>query len=454
MTRIAKLNVSAWLALAGFVLSALAFYPGLFTPDSLKQFEQAQSGQFADWHPPAMAALWRALLVVHHGPQPLFFLHLALFWSGAFAVADALTRRGYVWAVWFPLVGLLPFVFNFLGVLWKDVALASSWFFAAAWTLRQREMGRPAHIVQLIAIWLAFGYGALVRSNSIFAAAPLAIYLAGGDVLSRRIWPQIAACVFIPGLILAGTQVVNNTVLHASHEHTEDSLLLFDLHGMSHGLKRNLLPGQWTPDESREILRCYHPDEWGWFFDREECSFIVDYYYNHDTWGSKVISSAWLSAIKTHPAAYLRHRIAFTGEFMRISWSSPAHNIWTDSAIEDPRYVFRPGPIFRGYQWLCEKLAATPFFRPWFWLLLNGAVFALSLRRADGGARHFASALSASAAIYLLTYILIGVASDFRYAYWSICAALAALAALICTPRAGALAENRIRVAETAKRAG
>lgn len=432
--QIAKVHIGAALALAGFLISAVVFYPGLFTPDSLVQFAQAQGGEFADWHPPVMAALWRLLRVIHDGPQPLFLLHLALFWSAAFAMGDALSRRGSSWAVWFPLVGFLPFVFNFLGVLWKDVALASSWFFAVAWTLRRREIGRPAHVLELAAIWLAFSYGALVRSNSIFAAAPLALYLAGGDVLSKRIWPQIGACLLAPALILAGTHVINYDVLRARHEHPLDSLLLFDLHGMSHMQGHNLLPGQWTPDESREILRCYHPDSWSWFFDREDCSFIVDRYYAQQQWGTKTISTAWVAAVRAHPGAYIRHRFAFTGEFLRIPWSSAAHDIWTYSGMEDPRYAHQPGAVFRAYEWLCEKLAATPLFRPWFWLLLNGVVFAVSLRRADSVARRFAGALSASSIIYLLTYIVVGVASDFRYAYWSICAGLAALAALACAP--------------------
>lgn len=435
MIRVAKSNLSAALALAGFAVSALVFYPGLFTPDSLMQFEQAQSGQFGDWHPPIMAALWRVLMLIYHGPQPLFLLHLALFWSGAFAVGDALARRGAAWAAWFPLIGFLPFVFNFLGVLWKDVALASSWFFALGWTFRQRTLDRPTHIVGLVAIWLAFTYGALVRANSIFAAAPLALYLTGSDVLSRRIWPQIAACILTPALLLAGTHVVNDALLRAKQEKPIDSLLIFDLQGMSHALDRNLLPGPWTPDEALRIPACYRADNWSWFFNGNDCGFITDRYYQHDLWGSKIISSAWLSAVTDHPAAYIRHRIDFTSEFMRLRWSSPERDIWTDSAIEDPRYAFHPGPIFRAYVALCQKLAATPFFRPWFWLLLGCVVFGLSLRRADTTTRRFASALAASAIIYLLTYIVVGVASDFRYAYWSICAALAALAALIRTPR-------------------
>src|SRR6185436_11282251 len=142
---------------------------------------------------------------------------------------------------------------------------------------------------------------------------------------------------------LAGTHVFNDMLLRAKQEHAADSLLLFDLHGMSHALDQNLLPGNWTKDEAREILRCYHPDSWSWFFSQVECSFIVDRYYEQQQWGTKTISAAWLAAVRAHPGAYACHRIAFTSEFMRLRWSSPARDAWTDSAMEDPRYAHHAG---------------------------------------------------------------------------------------------------------------
>ena len=115
----------------GFLLCVLVFYPGIFTPDSMNQFDQARSGEFEDWHPPIMAALWFVFERVHDGPEPLFFTHLLLFWIGIWAVSDALARVGARWSALLPLIGLAPFVFNYLGLLWKDVALAAAWLFAA-----------------------------------------------------------------------------------------------------------------------------------------------------------------------------------------------------------------------------------------------------------------------------------------------------------------------------------
>ncbi|MFT3728880.1 MAG: hypothetical protein QM759_13740 [Terricaulis sp.] len=417
-------------ALFGFALSADAFYPGIFTPDSLEQFSQAQSGEFGDWHPPAMAALWRALNAIHLGPELLFFLHLALFWSGVWMIADALVRRGWRWGALFPLIGLLPFVFNFLGLLWKDVAVACAWTFAAGVAFRRMARGKKLNALEHTAVWLAFLYGALVRANTIFAAAPLALYLLSGDIFTRRLWPQLAALVLAPALILSATAFVNHTVLQADAEHPEDSLFLFDLVGISRATGAQLVPGPWTPQQAALIPTCYHPDKWDWV-GMGKCEFLTSTLDDRHIWGTPVVRQAWIQAIATHPATYAAHRLAFSNEILRWLGPIPVNDSFMESEMSDARWRHHPGLLFRAYQKLCVSLASTSLFRPYFWLLLSLCTLTAAWFAADSPQRRFAGALSASAAIYVLTYLPFGVASDFRYIYWSIIATLAALAALL-----------------------
>ena len=51
------------MALVG-AAQAYAYAPGLMTWDSIRQYGQALSGDFDDWHPPAMEWLWRQLLPI------------------------------------------------------------------------------------------------------------------------------------------------------------------------------------------------------------------------------------------------------------------------------------------------------------------------------------------------------------------------------------------------------
>ena len=418
------------------MVSIAVYYPGIFTPDSLEQFAQAQSGEFEDWHPPIMAALWRLLDYIHVGPEPLFLTHLVLFWTGLWALSDGLVRVGWKWGVLAPLLGLAPFVFNYVGLLWKDVALADAWVFAASLAFRRFAQREKLHVVEHVLIWAAFIYGALVRGNSIFAAVPLVLHVLDTDIFSRRIWPQLAACLLVPALLLAGAATFNGRVLQAEAQHPEDSLFLFDLVGISHQIRGNLVPGSWTPAQARRIPDCYGADKWD-HLGMGHCQFLTQTLDDRELWGQPAISHAWLAAIARYPAQYAAHRLAFTNQMMRWLGPIPVRDPFMESEMGDPRYEHHPGPIFRAYEAMCNALAKTPLFRPYFWLLLAAAALTLSWFAADSPQRRFASALSASSFIYLATYVVFGVASDFRYAYWSIIAACAALIALsACTWRA------------------
>ncbi|HWA20867.1 MAG TPA: hypothetical protein VG735_00565 [Caulobacterales bacterium] len=418
------------IAAFGFLLSATVYFPGLFTPDSMDQFEQSQSGHFTDWHPPVMAMLWRAFNFIHVGPELLFGFHLALFWIGVWAIGDGLTRRGLAYGALFPLIGLLPFVFNYLGLLWKDVAVAAAWTFAAGLAFRRQAGQVKAHTIEQVCVWAAFAYGVLARANTIFAAAPLALYLLGGNLFSRRLWPQIAAMLLIPPLLLAGSAVFNKYVARAEPQYATSSLFLFDLAGISHRLGKNLIPGPWTAAQERQIPNCYGPDKWD-HTGMGECAFVTSTLDERDLSGSPILTQAWTSAILSHPMEYLGHRLAYTNELMRWLGPVPTRDAFMETEIADPRYANTPGPLFRAIEAVCEALTDTPLFRPYFWLLLAISAAGLSFAAENSPQRQVAGALSLSALIYLLSYIPFGVASDFRYAYWSIIADLGAGAALL-----------------------
>jgi hypothetical protein len=107
-------------ALAGFVLTFCAFYPGLMSPDSSYQLNQARRFRFADGHPVAMALIWAGTIQLSRGPRGFFLLLLLLYWGGFFLVSRCFVERSQpgLWAA--AAVPFLPFVINFSGTLWKD----------------------------------------------------------------------------------------------------------------------------------------------------------------------------------------------------------------------------------------------------------------------------------------------------------------------------------------------
>jgi hypothetical protein len=86
-----------------------------------------------------------------------------------------------------------------------------------------------------------------------------------------------------------------------------------------------------------------------------------------------------------------------------------------------------------------DAVKPTIIFRAGIWLLACLAVCVVAWRRRDTPEGAFAFAVCGSAAVYVLTFSAVGVASDFRYGYWAVLAAFAGGSALLgpATPRPG-----------------
>jgi len=74
-----------------------------------------------------------------------------------------------------------------------------------------------------------------------------------------------------------------------------------------------------------------------------------------------------------------------------------------------------------------DMLESTLLFRPGFWLIFAVAAGASAWRARVTSPGAFAISVVASGIIYVLSFGLLGVAADFRYAYWCVLASLASL---------------------------
>jgi hypothetical protein len=160
------------LALAGFVISLLAFWPGFMEFDSFDQYAQAIGKEHLnDWHPVILVFVWKLLIFVHDGPQLMLLLQLLLYWSGFLYLALRLLQRDKPWlAVAAILVAFSPFLVNFAGVLWKDTQLALAFFWAALLLAFA-----PRNLTTAVTSLALISYGLAVRHNGITAALPLLI---------------------------------------------------------------------------------------------------------------------------------------------------------------------------------------------------------------------------------------------------------------------------------------
>jgi hypothetical protein len=143
--------------------------------------------------------------------------------------------------------------------------------------------------------------------------------------------------------------------------------------------------------------------------------------------GTPAITKAWASAIARHPIAYLEHRAGFMWNFLGGSNLT----MWVANIEKPDETVFPDRPAFALLMIVHDVLKPTVFFRVGFWLLACLLMSALAWRRRDTPEGAFTIAACGSASLYVLTFFPVGVASDFRYGYWTVLASIAGLSALL-----------------------
>jgi hypothetical protein len=410
-------SVAALLA-AGYGLTLWIFYPGVMTYDAKFVHEDIAKGTFGDWQSPVMTWLWGLIDPVAPGPGSMFLLMATSYWLGFALVSFVLAARASRSALLLPILALLPPALAFVGIIWRDVLFATCWLLAAS--IAFAVSGRPSPIkrlAQLLALVLV-AMGVLLRPNALLAAPIFAAYV---------IWPtrfsfRRTAILFVPAAIgfFAIVQVVYYGALGATRQHPLQSIMIFDLGGISHFAKENQYPVDWSDSENALLLNgCYQPTQWDIYWRLEPCSFVMGKIEREKgLFGTSAIPKAWLLALSRHPLAYLQHRSAFMWNFL----AADNLTMWLADVENPTQQVFADRRAFVALVSLHGMLKPTPLFRVGTWLLACMALCCLGWRRAGSCQGAFLFGVCGSATIYVMSFLIVGVASDFRYGYWALLA--------------------------------
>ncbi len=411
----------AILLAAGFGLTLLVFYPGVMTYDAKFVYEDIAKGAMGDWQSPVMVWLWRLIDPIAPGARSMFLLIATSYWLGFGVLSLALASRGKASALLLPLLAMTPPALSFAGIIWRDVLFATCWLLAAA--VAFAVSGRPSQVRltgQVLALVLVI-FGVLLRPNALLAAPVLSAYIVWLSQVSLR----KAAILYIPAaLALFGiVQLVYYGVLDAKRQHPLQSIMIFDLGGISHFSKENQFPVDWSESENAMLLNnCYQPTQWDIYWRLEPCDFVMRKVEREKgLFGTPAISKAWVTAIVHHPIAYLRHRSAFMWNFL----AADNLTMWTADVEHPTKNVFADRVAFNALVSAHDVLKPTPFLRAGSWLLACILVCCWSWRRSAPREAAFALGICGSATIYVLSFYAVGVASDFRYGYWAVLAAIA-----------------------------
>jgi hypothetical protein len=418
------------LTLLGFALTVRIFYPGVMTYDAWYVHSYIANPPAGDWQSPLMTALWAVIDPLAPGAPSMFLFIAVLYWLSFAVLALALARRSAWLGPVAVLLALTPSCFVFVGVIWRDIMLASSWLLAAALAYLvadRRGLWRVAAQALGLAL-LCFGF--LLRPNALFGAPILAAYI---------VWPQRfdlkrAALLYVPAAIVLALMVplVYYAWLGAKRENVLHSIFVFDLAGISHFAGENQFPVSWSADENAMLIGpCYRAGDWDDYWTRQPCLFVMKKLESEKLFGSRTLAEAWLHSVMAHPLAYLEHRLAVTGNFL----FARTLTVFTTDIAHPDRTVFTDNAWFTALKSLNDRLGDTPLFRAGAWLLLCILWCIVGWRHRATPPGAFLLGTSGSAVVYMATFVPVGVAGDFRYALPAVLAGLAALVVLAAQDR-------------------
>lgn len=403
-------------ALLLFTANLALTFPGKLNFDSGLQLSEAIAGRYTDWHPPVMAWLWSYMLPAETGAASMLVFQLGFHWLGFLLIADALFflgRRKTAWALL--LAGAFPFFIRYNGAIIKDVGMASVFLAACSIVFWHRTRQRTLPMRAVVAVALLLVYGTLARTNAIFAIGPLLIYSCAAKIRVSRAREWLMASVVFAVLALPVSIGVNRYLLSAEDSGAIQSLLLFDLNGIAnHTSDTDVLPPAITiPTE--KLAACYTPYFWDTWSFWGSCKFVWYGLGPEHSVARAELRQYWMAAIAAHPVAYLQHRLkVFNSITYFMVPARPcrlAHIcLVSKDGIEQPD---TEKAILEDY------FLVNIFIWPITWLAVGGVFLVLTRGERRDETLLVARCLAFSGTLYLSSMLVVGVATDIRYAYWS-----------------------------------
>ena len=418
--------IAAILAWAAGLTLILSFWPGIMVWDSGRQYTQALSGQFDDWHPPLMEGIWRLFIPLMPGPAPMLILQLGLY-SAALAFLTYRTwRQGHGHrAAWLAATGLFPPTLLLMATVIKDALMAAILLAAFALLCHFRDTGnRLSRVIGAGLILIA----ACLRFNAFLAGLPLLLMAMPAGWTGHRGKHRIRAALTIAGAaaLLLLAMPVANRLLGAKRSGVELSLVIFDLGGITAHGGGNAFPPLAIKNPIAVNQSCYLAERWdsySWWVD-PVCPIRFVTVRSAFTGQHVNPELFWIEAIAAHPLAYAAHRLDHWNIASQFLVRKTTQR-WITSASDPNNWGFHVAPNLGNRFTTAAVWAvnATPFGWPCWWLALSFGLVMLGIRLLHS---RQLLALAGSALLYGLGYSAFSVASELRYYCWPMMATLIA----------------------------
>lgn len=433
-----RLALLALVLAAGADASLWLNWPGQLSPDSVWQLQQGRSGVFNAWHPPVMAWLLGRFDAVSPGAPGFIVLDTLLGFGGLFAFAALAPRPRIAVIVLAAALSASPLLLTYQGDVWKDVLFADAavaGFAALAWAARVWDEPAPRRGLVVFTFAL-FALAALTRQNGLLTA----LFGAAGlvAIARRREAPRAAAIRLgvgaFAGCLAAVMAASYALALHSDGEPAQarqlEWLQVWDLAGAARidpsldlsGLGHDA-PGaaafvrqaalSWTPTRVDPLLGLPDADA------------VLDD-------ANAAIGRAWRHMILTRIGLYARVRLADFGQLVATPRLMDCRPLFI--GLDGPPEILSalhlephdPAKVALGRRYALA-FVGTPVLSH---LVYGAMALVLLIIAARDRARPESVAIVAmlgAAMAFTVSFLIIGVACDYRYLYLLDLAAMAGL---------------------------
>ena len=410
------------LILAAALFTFCSAYPGFMSKDTMDQYEQALSGVYSDWHPPAMAWLWHQLLPIWKGPQPMLLLNIILYWTAVGMIAFRIRNLGL--SIAFILFGFAPPLINFIGVIWKDSLMFALLFFETAlmFQLYERTLKSWQKIVAALSLLLLSYCIMLLRHNAGAAvlpvlAIPICLFTRQKGLLRPLLWATPIAIILF---FAAGR--TNRYLCKGKSMYPEQQLMTYDLMGVAQGSGENPFP---------QYLKARLPlDSLPKVYSPCDGALYVIFHMGCTTDNPAEINElkkSWKNAILRHPLITLAHKKRAFDCILNES------SLTTFPLIQANPYGFSVDSErwpYRQFVHYTESDFAKKLYKALYYLL--GCLFVsivsiVLIYKKQKAALVPVFYISLSGLLYSSAYFFLSPCNDLRYNYWTIGAFLISL---------------------------
>jgi hypothetical protein len=425
-----KAYTAAGVIAAGFVFCLAADLPGHLSWDSIVQLLEGRTGRYLGWHPPFMSWLLGLFDAVLPGTALFVAFDAALFFGSLYALVWLRPKVSWAAAAVALLIVTSPLALLYQGIVWKDVLFADTTvtgFVCLTWAAARWEKTQLRFA--LIAVGLIFlGLATMSRQNG--ALALLCAIAAVGWIASRHETPRLramatygaSAALFAFVFITASNVALGWRIVAPSGPAKQIRLLeIYDIIGFVAADKTLPLTElhAYAPDLEYEVrtdgVRLYNPQR----NDPLAASRKLQTALVQAPWDA--IRGQWLDLILHHPLRYAQVRLeVFRWIFLTpdigaclpylVGVSGPAPQM--EQLDIDERTDARDNRLAD----YAQVFVQTPVLSHLFYAFLAiGSAALLLWRRRDEDIP--IAMLQIGTLLFTLSFLIIGIACDYRYLY-------------------------------------